>query len=156
MSRKSLIFLIGLGLAACGGGPEPAPVEQAKQQKPKPPDESRRFPKDGQTSMELVDDQLLGKEYLPGGNLASYERDGKSYQQFLVVTANPESAALLAFEIKGNLADAKFIAHFGGHFGMDGETPWFIFPKDKYVAGVVGLLEAEADAVARDFAARIN
>ena len=106
--------------------------------------------------MELVDDQLLGKDFLPGGNLASYEKDGNPYQQFLIVAKDPESAALLSFEIKGKLAAAKLIPHFGGYFGMDGETPWFIFPKDKYVAGVVGLPQEEADLVARDFAARIN
>ncbi len=144
-------------LVACGGSsePRPAPQEQAVA-KPKPPDERRRFPKDGQVSMELVADRLLGKDFLPGGNLAAYERDGKNYQQFLITTKTADSAALLGLKIKTALTDAKFVPSFGGYFGRDGETPWFIFPKGKYVAGVVGLPEAEADIVARDFAARIR
>lgn len=154
---RALSVSLAVFLVACGGSsePRPAPQEQAVE-KPKPPDERRRFPKDGQVSMELVDDRLLGKDFLPGGNLAAYERDGKNYQQFLIATKTPESAALLGFEIKAALRDAKFVPHFGGYFGLDGETPWFIFPKGKYLAGVVGLPQAEADGVARDFAARIR
>jgi hypothetical protein len=53
------------------------------------------------------------------------------------------------------LADAKFLPSFGGYFGMDGETPWFVFVKGRYLAGVVGLPQEEADLVARELAARI-
>lgn len=157
MRRRDFSAAVAVfGLIACGGAPEATPP-QAEQRaaKPKPPDESRRFAKDGRVSMELVEDELMDKDYLPGGNLASYEKGGQEWRQFLIVTGSPDDAALLAFEIKGKLAAAKFVPHFGGHFGMDGETPWFIFPKDKYVAGIVGLPEEEADRIAREFAARI-
>ena len=39
---------------------------------------------------------------------------------------------------------------------LDGETPVFVFPKGKFVAGVVGLPHEEADLLAREFAARLN
>jgi hypothetical protein len=144
-----------VALASCGGQ-EPAPVaEQAEAKKALPPDEPRSFPREGRTKMELVEDNLLGKDYLPGGNLAEYERDGKIYQLFLAVLPDRQAAQFLAMDVKDQLDGAKLVPHFGGYFGMDGDTPWFVFAKNDRVAGVVGLPEDEADAVARDFASRI-
>jgi hypothetical protein len=145
-----------LAVFACGGAPEaPAPEAKVEALKPKPPDESQLFPRENQTAMELVDNHLLGKDFLPGGNLATYESDGKKYQLFLIVMKNGEDASLKMFDIKEKLADAKFVASFGGYHGLEGETPWFVFAKGKYVAGVVGLPQEEADLAAREFAARI-
>jgi len=144
------------GTCACGG-PSEAPAAEAKAEapKPKPPDESRRFPKEGQTAMELVDDNVLGKDFLPGGNLATYEKDGKTYQLFLVVMPDAEKSSFALLDSKEALTGAKFVPSFGGYYGLDGETPWFVFGKGKYFAGVVGLPQDEADLVAREFAARI-
>jgi hypothetical protein len=154
---RALLLLAALAAVGCGRPAEaPEPAAKVEAPKPKPPDESRRFPREGRTSMELVDDHLLGKEFLPGGNVASYEQDGKRYQMFLIVTEDPESAALLGFDVKSALTGAKLVPHFGGYFGMDGETPWFVFPKTKHLLGIVGLPQAEADALARDFAARVD
>jgi hypothetical protein len=71
-------------------------------------------------------------------------------------TSGNEAAALLVFEFKGKLKDAKLIPHFGGYYGLDGEKKIFVFPKLAYLAGVVGLSEKDADGIARDFAARIH
>lgn len=145
-----------VGAVACGRPAEaPAPEAKAEAPKPKPPDESRRFPKEGQTSMELVDDRLLGKDYLPGGNLATYEKDGKTYQLFLVMFPDAEKSSFALLDAQESLTDPKFVASFGGYYGLDGETPWFVFGKGKCFAGVVGLPQDEADLAARDFAARI-
>ena len=122
----------------------------------KPPDESRRFPLADQVSMRLVDDHVLGKDFLPGGNVAEYRRKGKTYQQFLVRAKSPEAAALLLFDFKGHLRDAKFLPHMGGYFGMDGATPVYILQKGAFLAGFVGLAEKDADLLARQFAARLN
>ena len=144
------------GLACGGSAPEsPAPEAKVEAPKPKPPDESRRFPKDNQSAMELVDDHMLGKDFLPGGNLAAYEKDGKQYKLFLILMKDGAEASLKMFDLKQTLADAKFVASFGGYYGLDGETPWFVFAKNKHLAGVVGLPREEADLVAREFAARI-
>jgi len=151
--KYCLYLAVVVGLACGGNESEEAPVAV---EAPKPPDESRRFPRDGQTKMELVDDNLLGKDYLPGGNLATYEKDGKTYQLFLIVTKDPNAAGNLAYDAKEKLTDAKFVASFGGYFGMDGETPWFIFPKTNHLLGIVGLPQEEADMVGRDFAARVQ
>lgn len=153
---KYVLYLVAAVCLACGGSVAEAPPAEAKVEKPKPPDESRRFPRDGQTNMELVDDNLLGKDYLPGGNLATYEKDGETYQLFLIVTQDPNAAGNLTFDAKEKLTDPKFVASFGGYFGMDGETPWFIFPKTNHLLGIVGLPQEEADLVGRDFAARVQ
>jgi len=156
MSRRSPVLLLAL-LAACGGAPpkeqtQAAPAPAAV----KPPDESRRFPLAGQVSMRLVDNHVLGKDFLPGGNVAEYRLKGKTYQQFLVRSASAESAALLLFDFKSHLRDARFLAHMGGYFGMDGATPVYLFQKSVYLAGFVGLPEKEADPLARQFAARLD
>jgi hypothetical protein len=144
-------------LSACGSPPAHEPAQNAPAAAPiKPQDESRRFPLADQVSMRLVDDHVLGKDFLPGGNVAEYRRRGKTYQQFLVHAKSPEAAALLLFDFKGHLHAAKFLPHMGGYFGMDGATPVYIFPKGAYLAGFVGLAEKDADLTARQFAARLD
>ena len=144
-------------LSACGS----PPPKEAAQNPPaaatvKPLDESRRFPLADQVSMRLVDDHVLGKDFLPGGNVADYKRKGKTYQQFLVHAKSPEASALLLFEFKGHLRDAKFLPHMAGYFGMDGAAPVYILQKGAFLAGFVGLPEKDADLLARQFAARLN
>jgi len=132
--------------AAKSAEPAPAPVA----------DESRRFPMQDRVTVDIVADNLLGKDFLPGGNLAEYARDGQTYQQFLMETQSGETAALLMFDYKNALADAKYLPHMGGYFGSDGGQPVYVFAKEKWVAGIVGLPQEEADLVAREFAARLN
>jgi hypothetical protein len=144
-------------LCACGGAPPKEQPEAAPAATPaKPPDESRRFPMADQVNIRLVDNHILGKDFLPGGNIADYRHKGKTYQQFLVHSKSAETAALLLFDFKGHLRDAKYLPHMGGYFGMDGAAPVYMFQKGAFLAGFVGLPEKEADALARQFAARIN
>jgi hypothetical protein len=159
MTRR-LVCILGIALlASCGGGSQ-APLTKAEKKESapvaRPPDESRRFPTTNRVKIEIVDNHLLGKEFLPGGNLAGYERDGKKYQQFLITCASPDQATFLMMDFKEQLRAAKFLGHFGGYFGFDGETPILLFPRNNYLAGVAGLPQEEADQVARDFAARLN
>ena len=144
-------------LFGCGSPPPKETAQNAAATASvKPPDESRRFPLADQVSMRLVDDHVLGKDFLPGGNVAEYRRKGKTYQQFLVRAKSPEAAALLLFDFKGHLRDAKFLPHMGGYFGLDGATPVYILQKGAFLAGFVGLAEKDADLLARQFAARLN
>lgn len=106
--------------------------------------------------MRLVEDHVLGKDFLPGGNVAEYKRKGKTYQQFLVHAKSAEAAALLMFDYKGHLRDAKYLPHMGGYFGADGAMPVYLFQKGAFLAGFTGLPEKEADPLARQFAARLN
>jgi hypothetical protein len=119
-------------------------------------DESRRFPLADRVSMTLVDNHLLDKDFLPGGNVAEYRRKGKTYRQFLIHSKSAEAAALLLFDFKSHLRDAKFLPHMGGYFGMDGATPVYLFQKGPFLAGLAGLPEKEADLLARQFAVRLD
>src|SRR5437868_11123631 len=99
-------------LCACSSAPpKPEAPVSAAAAAPKPVDESRRFPLADQTSMRLVGDHVLGKTFLPGGNVAEYRRKGKTYRQFLVHAKSAEDAALLLFEFKSHLSDARFLPH---------------------------------------------
>jgi len=149
--------VLAVALCACGGAPPKEPPQSAPAPAAaKPVDEGRRFPLADRMSLRLVDDHILGKDYLPGGNVAEYKRKGKTYQQFLVRSTDAQSAALLMFDFKSHLKDAKFLAHMGGYFGMDGATPVYMFQKSMFLAGFVGLPEKDADVLARQFAARLD
>jgi len=150
---RSYFFAALAILCACGSTPPTKRPELVLAVAPA--DESRRFPTAGQISMRVVNDHVLDKDFLPGGNVAEYKQKGRSYQQFLVRSKTPEAAALLLFEHKSHLRDAKYLAHMGGYYGMDGDKPVYIFQKGVFLAGFVGLPEKEADILARQFAARL-
>ena len=158
MKSGCLVAAALVMLTACGSSspppqeaPQPAPVAKAK-----PIDESRRFPLTDQVSIQLVNDKLLGKDFLPGGNVAEYRHQGKSWEQFLLRSSNAEAAALLLFDFKNHLRDSKYLPHMGGYFGTDGTKPIYIFQKGAFLAGFAGLPEKDADPLARQFAARLN
>jgi hypothetical protein len=156
LSRVALLAALALMLS-CGetaAPPKaagPAPVAIAK-----PSDETRRFPMDGRDTVDVVEDHLFAKDYLPGGNIAVYKKGGRTWKQFVIKADNPNQTAILLGRFKDGLKDPKFVAHMGGYFGMDGETPLFVFPKGRWIAGVTGLPETEADTLARQMALRLD
>ncbi|MEO8663358.1 MAG: hypothetical protein ABI693_33180 [Bryobacteraceae bacterium] len=150
------LALVALWLAGCGGGgeskpaaaPAPAVVE-------KPAEESRRFPMADRVEARVENDKLLGKAFLPGGNVASYKKGKQEYQLFLVKAKNTSDPAIWLLDWKKEMKDAKLVPGFGGYYGDDGGKKVFVFTKNSYLAGVVGLSEKDADAVARVLAVRI-
>lgn len=144
-------------LLACGQAPAPEAAQAPEPAPPPPPrDQSYRFPKEGLVSTSIAADHILGKDFLPPGNVAEYSRGGKTYTLFLISAAGEEQATMLAYDIKTNLTDPAFIADFGGYAGtLDGE-PWFLFPKQRAVAGIVGLPQDEAHEMGRIFAAQME
>ena len=151
--------LAGLLLFAAGCSIPSDKASEPKKAPPpvvKPDDVGHLFSRDGREKMELVDNHLLGKAYLPGGNLAEYKRRGREYRQFLARASTPEKAMFLMMDFKDDLKDAKFVPHLGGYFGLDGETPVLILQRGHSLAGVVGLPEQEADQVLREFAPRLD
>ena len=150
----ALLFSV---LLACGQAPAPEAAQAPEPASPPPPrDQSYRFPKEGLVSTSIAAEHILGKDFLPPGNVAEYSRDGKTYTLFLINETGEERATMLAFDIKGHLTEPAFIADFGGYFGtLDGE-PWFIFPRRQVVAGIVGLPQEEAHEVGRVFAGQLE
>ncbi len=105
--------------------------------------------------MELVPDHLLGKDFLPGGNLADYKTPDGTFQLFLLEAADAQKAAFILLDWKAAMPDAKYLAHMGGYYGTDNGKPVYVFSKGPYLAGIVGLPMDKADAEGRRFAARL-
>jgi hypothetical protein len=146
-----------LVLAACRG---PAPEKKAAappaKKKPAVADYTPRFPAADRIEVSVVENHLLGKDFLPGGNIARYRKGKQEYEMFLIRASVPEAAALMLIDYKKRLENPKIIAHFGGYYGKDGDRMVFVFAKGPWLAGVVGLPEKEADLAARELAARLN
>ena len=157
MKQRWLLITLLLCLAACGI-PSDQPVAKKAPKRPvvEVADESRRFTSENRVRIDFVKDHLLGKDYLPGGNLAEYKQGDKSYQQFLTRVDTAQKAAFLLVDFRDDLTDPKYLAHMGGYFGHDGDQPVLVFQKGKSLAGVIGLPEKEADLVARVFAAALD
>jgi hypothetical protein len=147
-------------LTGCGGSPaakqeadKPAVAARPRVQ-PSPQD--RSFPPEGRIEVVQSADPLYGKPFLTGGNIARYKRGGKQFELFLIKSANESVPASMMFAYKKTLTEPKFVAHFGGYSGQDSGVEVFLFSKGVWLAGIRGLPLAEADVLARDFAARLN
>ncbi len=151
--RRCLLGMVWL--ASCGSEPPKIAVKPKVDPAPAPVDEPRKFPKAGLLSVKLVPQELMGKDFMPGGNLGEYKQGSQTYRLFLAKAFTPDRAAILLLDYKNQLRDAKFVPTFGGYFGTDAGTPVFIFTKNTYLLGIVGLQEKEADSVARTFAGRV-
>ena len=130
-----------------------APVQVAVVVKSKPADESRRFPKANLVETKVVDSEMLGKKFMPGGTIAHYKKGAVEYDMFL---AKSPDAALLLPDWSKALSDAKLVPSFGGYFGQDAGRPVFVFSKGAWIAGITGLSQKDADAEARTLATRIE
>lgn len=128
-----------------------APISAAK-----PDDLSHLFSSSGREKVELVDGNLLGKDYLPGGNLVEYRKQGVRFQQFLIRASTPGKAMFLMMDLKNDLVNTKFVPHLGGYFGLDGSNPVLVMQRGRSLAGVVGLPERDADNILREFAQRLD
>ena len=140
-------------LAGCSTAPSVAPVVQKHA---KPAEESRKMPLENRVSAGVVDDYMLDRDWLPGGTLGHYKKGAKEWDLILVKADSPPAAAIWLLDYKRELDGAKLVPSFGGFYGNDKGRPAFVFTKGAWFAAVMGLSEAEADAVARPFALRIN
>ena len=149
----SVVTVLAALCMGCSPDSKPAPPAVEVAQKPKPADESRRFPKTNLVETKVVDDQLMGKKFMPGGTLAHYKKGNVEYDMFLAQTSD---ASLLLPDWSSALTGAKLIPSFGGYFGEDAGRPVFVFSKGTWIAGIAGLPEKEADTEARTLATRIE
>jgi hypothetical protein len=156
LTRRSVGLACGLSLLlGCASTPEAAKPELSKAPVlPEQKDESRRFPAVNRKSVELSKGPLLGMDFLPPGNVATYTKGKQSWRLICMKAASADKASIVLFDLKAQLRDAKFVASFGGYFGMNGDEALFLFQKNDFVLGVAGLPQADADREAREFAAR--
>jgi hypothetical protein len=145
-------------LSSCDSKPAEAPKTEAPKaaETPKPADESRRFTKVHLIDTIVVEKQLLGKPFMPGGTLAQYKKGQADFEMFVAKTASPTDAALLLPDWKKLLTDAKYESSFGGYYGHDAGRPIFVFTKGAWIAGVAGLTEKDADTEARKLAKALD
>lgn len=156
--RTLAVAVFAIVLSSCDSKPTPAPQAEAPKPAaaPKPPDESRRFTKVNQVDTIVVEKQLLGKPFMPGGTLAQYKKGKAEFDMFVAKMASPTEAALLLPDWKKALPDAKYEASFGGYYGHDAGRPIFVFTKGAWIAGIAGLPEKAADAEARKLAKALD
>lgn len=147
-------------MAGCSSAPPPAPSqassEPASTPTTLPKDETFRFPATDRVETHVVANHMLNKTFMPGGTLAHYKKGKTEYDLFVTQFPSATDAAIALANLEGSLQGAKLIPTFGGYFGTDAGRPVFVFPKDTWIAGVIGLPEKEADPVARTLASRLN
>jgi len=149
--------LAAILLGACSS-PAPRKAAEKKAEAPAPPpvkDNSEKLLTANRVSAEVVQNHLLGISALPGGTIGDYRAKGQKYQLFVIETETPQDAAIMLLDLKNTLKDPEYIASFGGYFGADSNGNLFVFAKGKFLAGVAGLPQAKADAIARELAAKL-
>src|SRR5271165_4705769 len=112
---RTLTAVLVVLLCSCDSKPAPEapkPAVAAKQAPPPPLDESRRFPKPNLVGTIVVEKQLLGKPFMPGGTQAHYKKGRQEYDMFLARTASANDAALLLPDWRTALKEAKLIPSF--------------------------------------------
>ncbi|HWC97941.1 MAG TPA: hypothetical protein VG456_14365 [Candidatus Sulfopaludibacter sp.] len=149
---RYLCILLAALTISCSPDTKTTPVAETVQ-KPKPADESRRFPKTNLVETKVVDSELMGKKFMPGGTLAHYKRGAVEYDMFIAKSAN---AAYLLPDWDKALTNSKLVPSFGGYFGEDAGRPVFVFSKGDWIAGIAGLPAKDADTEARTLATRIE
>jgi hypothetical protein len=155
--RPMLVPTLAALLVSCGSTPKssaPEPVKQAEA--PRPADETRRFPLANRVDTRLIEKQLMGKAFMPGGTLANYKKGKTEYQMFIAKMPGATDAALALLDWNKALKGARLIPSFGGYFGEDQGRPVFVFSKGAWIAGVAGLPEKDADLQARALAAHLD
>jgi hypothetical protein len=156
LMRPAPLSILAILLISCSSPPKPAVTEPVKAEAPKPSDESAVFSKPNLAETKVVDKELLGKAFMPGGTLAHYKKGKKEYDMFVARLPTPTDAALLLLDWHKALADSKLVPSFGGYFGQDAGRPVFVFSKGAWIAGIAGLPEKEADLEGRTLASHLN
>lgn len=108
MNRLIPVLAIPLLFALACGSPEqePGAVQQASTPTEQIRDQTHLFRKDGLVEAKVVDSNLGGKDFMPGGNLAVYEKEGKRYQVFFTLRRNADRALLLSMNYRDVLDDS--------------------------------------------------
>jgi hypothetical protein len=155
--RIAVASVMSILLISCGSQPKPAVSEPAKvEPPPKPSDESDCFSTANLVGTKVIDKELLGKSFMPGGTLAHYKKGKKEYEMFVSKLPTATDAALLLLDWNKALTGSKLVPSFGGYFGQDAGRPVFVFAKGAWIAGIVGLPQKEADLEGRTLAAHLN
>ena len=155
----SVVMLVGCGSADSPKETAPGPAKKEAAAAPKlapVEDESRLLPSKERVKAGTVETAALGREFLPGGTVGTYRRGKTEYQIVLVKGPDAQKPATWLLDLKNTMTAPKFVAHFGGYSGEDPPRgPMFAFTKNRHLVVIQGLPQAQADALAREVAARV-
>lgn len=118
-------------------------------------DDTALLPKANLIGTKAVPSHLLDPSLAAGGALGNYKDRKGTFQLMLVRLASNDKAAFLLLDVKKLMTEDHYLAHMGGFAGKKGGQPFYVFAKGPFLAVVQGKPEAEADVLARVFAARI-
>ncbi len=118
-------------------------------------DASALLPKEGVVAVKVVQKELLGKSFMPGGTLARYQRGKVAYEIFLSELPTPTDAAIVLAHWDEALKNLKLVRSLDAYYGIDTGRPTYVFAKGPWIAGITGLSEQAADREARMLAERL-
>ena len=142
-----LVAAIGI-LGGCARKPGPATGDAATHA-------SALLPKENEVTVQVVSKELLGKSFMPGGALARYQKGKVSYEIFLGELPTPTDSAIVLAHWDQALKNPKVVRSLDAYYGVDGGRPIYVFAREQWVAGIIGLSEEEADRQARTLAERL-
>ena len=158
MSRQKYPILAASVLAAilgsgCGRSSE------ANSQPPKEAttkDESSLFLSAGRVATQVYPDHMMNKQFLPGGTMAEFQGDKGEYREFLVHLQDGKKAAFLLQDYKKVLQNTADNTDGAAYFGTDDGQPTYVFVRGPYLAGIVGLSQDQAQAVAKQWSDKLS
>ena len=153
---RAVPLLFAVLLTSCSSKPQPEKQSTRQPAAPKPADESRRFPAADQVGTTVVDKEIAGKAFMPGGTVAKYRKGKTEYEMFVARAASPTHAAIALSDWRKVMTEPKLVPSFGGYMGQDNGVPTFVFTKGQWIAGIRGLSEKQADLPARTLASRLD
>lgn len=105
--------------------------------------------------VKVSEGNLLGKSFMPPGTLARYRKGNQAYEIFITELPTETDSAIVLAHWDQALKNPKVVKSLDAYYGMDGGRPIYVFAKGRWVAGITGLTENEADQQARALARRL-
>jgi hypothetical protein len=110
---------------------------------------SALLPKENVVAVKVVKKGLLGKSFMPGGTLAVYKTGKNTYEIFLSELPTPTDSAIVLAHWDEALKNPKVVRSLDAYYGVDAGRPIYVFARGRWIAGITGLSEEEADRQAR-------
>jgi hypothetical protein len=116
---------------------------------------SNPLPTENMLEVNVSKGNLLGKAFMPAGTLARYRRGNQAYEIFIAEMATETDSAIVLAHWDQALKNPKVVKSLDAYYGTDEGRPIYVFAKGRWVAGITGLTENEADQQARALASRL-
>ena len=88
--------------------------------------------------------------------MAHYKTATTEYDMFVAQFPTHTDASIALANLEATIQGPKLVKSLDGYFGADAGRPIFVFPMDRWIGGVVGLRQPEAEEAARVLIARFK